>query len=465
MATIMKVKHSIIPFIPIVLAMVVLKIMSIFAVDSNGLLFGMNKISVSYLTVILALGLFVVCVFLNLFDRKTAPVYKVKKNYFSGIFAILFGIAVAGSSFITLMNTTKDNTDYYFMSIIVAAFSIPACIAFVIMSKAHFSGKTSVSGVSMLYIFPALWGCCALVYEFLSETKVSVSATDMTSLFCYIFITLYLFSYAMIVARVKGRNPVKACFIYGLPAIALSLSYGVYEIVTAVYENTGIQNIVIGAQFVIFAIYAVSFIIEMFTGTLTKDEVEIIDSLPEEEDTYENSYIKSGAYDELLKSSDDSNEKESDPSFDYLGDFVTGYKEDNDMQFSGQKPDMLDSVIMDSGSQKTPDLVEDILAQAAARRAQEQNNNTDENAEKANVTEASSAPLQKEAESDTEAKQEPVDEAKEKASVKVEPKPVLDQNSAEQVKTAENDLSSDDLISRDRLSQIDRLLAELEDKK
>lgn len=465
MATIMKVKHSIIPFIPIALAMVVLKIMSIFAVDSNGLLFGMNKISVSYLTVILALGLFVVCVFLNLFDRKTAPVYKVKKNYFSGIFAILFGIAVAGSSFITLMNTTKDNTDYYFMSIIVAAFSIPACIAFVIMSKAHFSGKTSVSGVSMLYIFPALWGCCALVYEFLSETKVSVSATDMTSLFCYIFITLYLFSYAMIVARVKGRNPVKACFIYGLPAIALSLSYGVYEIVTAVYENTGIQNIVIGAQFVIFAIYAVSFIIEMFTGTLTKDEVEIIDSLPEEEDTYENSYIKSGAYDELLKSSDDSNEKESDPSFDYLGDFVTGYKEDNDMQFSGQKPDMLDSVIMDSGSQKTPDLVEDILAQAAARRAQEQNNNADENAEKANVTEASSAPLQKEAESDTEAKQEPVDEAKEKASVKVEPKPVLDQNSAEQVKTVENDLSSDDLISRDRLSQIDRLLAELEDKK
>lgn len=465
MAVIMKVKHSIIPFIPIALAMVVLKIMSIFAVDSNGLLFGMNKISVSYLTVILALGLFVVCVFINLFDRKTAPVYKVKKNFFAGIFAILFGIAVAGSSFITLMNTTKDNTDYYFMSIIVAAFSIPACIAFVIMSKAHFSGKTSVSGVSMLYIFPALWGCCALVYEFLSETKVSVSATDMTSLFCYIFITLYLFSYAMIVARVKGRNPVKACFIYGLPAIALSLSYGVYEVVTSVYENTGIQNIVIGAQFVIFAIYAVSFIIEMFTGTLTKDEVEIIDSLPEEEDTYENSYIKSGAYDELLKSDgDNGGDDKSDSSFGYLGDFVTGYKEDNDVQFSGQKPDMLDSVIMDSGEQKVPDLVEDILAQVAERRAQEQNN-ADENAETANATEASSEPLQKEAESDTEAEQEPVNEAKEKASAKVEPKSVPDLNSAEQVKTAGNDLSSDDIIRRDRLSQIDRLLAELENKK
>lgn len=89
MAIIMKVKHSIIPFIPIALAMAVLKIMSIFAVDSNGLLFGMNKIGISYLTVLLALGLFVVCVLLNLFDRKTAPVYKVKKNYISGVFAIL----------------------------------------------------------------------------------------------------------------------------------------------------------------------------------------------------------------------------------------------------------------------------------------------------------------------------------------------------------------------------------------
>lgn len=363
------------------------------------------------------------------------------------------------------MNTSRDNSDYYFMSIILAAFSIPACIAFVIMSKAHFTGRTTVSGVSLLYIFPALWGCCALVYEFLTVTKVSVSATDLTSLFCCIFITLYLFSYAMILSRVKGRNPVKACFIYGLPAVALSLSYGVYEVVTAVYENTGVQTIVLGAQFVIFAVYAISFIIEMFTGTLTKDEVEIIDSLPEEEDTYENSYIKSGAYDELLKSDKSNDDSDKlDSSYGYLGDFVTGYQEDNDVQFSGQKPDVLDSVIMDSGSQKTPDLVEDILAQAAERRSVEQKNNEAKEETDNSVT-ANSEILQEEPKSDAAAVPKPVDEPKEEKAEIIEPMPTAEQKLAETAKTADNDLSSDDIISRDRLSQIDKLLAELENKK
>lgn len=39
----MKTKYSVIPFIPAVIAAIGLKIMSMFAVDGNGLLFGMNK--------------------------------------------------------------------------------------------------------------------------------------------------------------------------------------------------------------------------------------------------------------------------------------------------------------------------------------------------------------------------------------------------------------------------------------
>ena len=38
----MKTKYSVIPFIPAVIAAIGLKIMSMFAVDGNGLLFGMN---------------------------------------------------------------------------------------------------------------------------------------------------------------------------------------------------------------------------------------------------------------------------------------------------------------------------------------------------------------------------------------------------------------------------------------
>lgn len=78
----MKTKYSVIPFIPAVIAAIGLKIMSMFAVDGNGLLFGMNKSGINYFIIEIILGLFAVCVLINLFDRKTAPVYPVKEFCF-----------------------------------------------------------------------------------------------------------------------------------------------------------------------------------------------------------------------------------------------------------------------------------------------------------------------------------------------------------------------------------------------
>lgn len=452
----MKVKYSVIPFIPVAIAMVGLKIMSLFGLDSNGLLFGMNKTSVSYLVIGLALGLFVLCIFINILDRKTAPVYGVKKNFVSGVLAVFSGFAVAASSIISFLHTSPSNSDNYYMSLVVSLFSVFAGVALILMSKVHFIGKSTVSGISMMYIFPALWGCSCLVSEFLAATKVSISASDMTPLFCYIFVTLYLFSHAMIVSRIKGRNPVKACFVYGLPMVAVSLSYGIYVILTSSVENSGIHTIMVGVQFSALALYALSFIIEMFFGTLTKDEVEIIDTLPEEEDTYVNSYINSGSYDEILISdrkdseTNAANNDEIIPDLSGLDDFVMGYnEEDRDIVRMSNKSDVLDSVILDSGADKTPDLVEDIVATSDA----------DSKIEKTAAAnkKAVSGGKEKENVSETE-KAENTGSVNNTNSVSTE-KTV--QGTSDEI----SDSRDNDVISSDRLSQIDRLLKELEGKK
>lgn len=336
----MKVKYSVIPFILAVIATVGLKLMSIFGLDGSGMFLGMNKMGITYAVIGVTLALFLVCVIINIFDRKTAPVYPVKKNYLAGVFAVLAGVSVAGSAITTLLNTTNDS-EYYLMTVVCAALSIPAAIALILMSKVHFTGKSTVSGVSMLFIFPALWGCSELVSEFLVATKVSISASDMTPLFCYIFITLYYFSHSMIVSRIKGRNPVKACFIYGLPAVAISLSYGLYVIFTAMIEGALASQSLFGAELIIFSIYALSFIVEMTFNTYTKDEIEIIDGMPDDEDTYENSYVRSGGYDELVfaekkdaETAQKDEPKVSDkiPSITGLDDFVIGYGAEDDKE-------------------------------------------------------------------------------------------------------------------------------------
>lgn len=339
----MKVKYTLFPFVPFALAMIALKICEIFAVDSNGLLFGLTVTTVDYIVIGAAIALFVVCIIMNLFDKKTAPVYEVAKNPISGVLSVLSGIVTVGASvYAAVMCDTAQ--DYYIMSIVCALLSIPAAIAFFVMSKVHFAGKSPVSNISMLFIFPALWGCSELVYQFLRATKVSISASDMTPLFCFIFVTLYFFSHAMAVSKIKGRNPVKACFIYGLPMIAISLSYGAYSVLKPLTEGLNeYQTISNGAMFLILALYSLSFVIEVFVRSLTNDEVEIIDGMPIEDNAQEaqekakDDYTDNNAdYEDLVFSErgeddvDESGNSDYVTSYEGLNDFVMGYSDEDD---------------------------------------------------------------------------------------------------------------------------------------
>lgn len=489
----MKTKYSIIPFIPAVIAAVGLKIMSMFAMDGNGLLFGMNKSSINYCVIGISLGLFALCVLINLFDRRTAPVCPVKRNVVSGTLAILSGVAIVGSSFLTLLNTTAGNSEGYLLSILVALFSIPAAIAMVMISKVHFTGKTIVSNASMFFVFPALWGCCGLVSEFIAATKVSISASDMTPLFCYIFITLYLFSSSMVVSRVKGKNPVKACFIYGLPAATVSLAYGVGAVLTSSVENTGVSALVNGIMFIILAAYIVSFTVEMFTDCLTKAEVEIIDSLPEDEDTYENSYISSGGYDELVAS--DKKEDDvpaSDDSYEAvaqgLSDFVMGYDEEKYDDATIKNENINDGLVLGYGDENQTQLAEEIAAEPEKEKTAEP---VKENPVKP-VEKITAKPVKKTpAKSVKKITAKPVKESPAKSVEKITAKPA-EENSARSVKniSAEPEIHEEFKNARrintpekkpepikaeapvenfevtsDRMSEIDKLLKELEDKK
>lgn len=335
----MKIKNSLIPFIPITLLMIAVKLISLFGLDSDGLFLGMKGMTLTYIVIGLTLFLFLVCIVINIFDRKTAQVYAVRKNPLAGIFAVLSGLAVAASSIFSVVSTQSE-TEYYVMSLVTAALSIPAAIALIMMSKVHFVGKSTVSSVSLLYVFPSLWGCAELVTEFLNATKVSVSATDMTALFCYVFLTLYLFSHSMIVSKIKGRHPVKACFIYGLPAAAVSITFGIYEILYAsrAVENLGVSTILGGVQFLILGLYAIFFLVELSRNVLTKDEIEIVDSMPDDNDPNEESYASTAKYDDelVISQTENINDPYEDNISDYVAsaedvdDFIMGYEAEED---------------------------------------------------------------------------------------------------------------------------------------
>lgn len=304
----MKVKYSVIPFVPAFLAMMFFKLMSLVGSDGSGRFMGMDNTTITYVVLGITLGLFAVCILINLFDRKTAPVYPVKKNFVAGIFAVFAGLAMMAYSITTAVDAWQAGAsqEYKLLTTICAAFSLPAGISLALMSRIHFEGKSVVSSISMLYVFPSLWGCAELVNEFMQATKTSVSAKDLTRVICFVFIALFFFSSSMVVSRIKGRNPVKGVFIYGLPMAAVSLTFGIYELV-ALAEKSGVinsdltQNLIIAngagssdlinysialnaVMLIACAAYALVFIFELFCNSYTKDDIEIINDLPDEED-------------------------------------------------------------------------------------------------------------------------------------------------------------------------------------
>ena len=71
----MKVKYSVIPFVPAFLAMMFFKLMSLVGADGSGRFMGMDNTAVTYTVLGITLGLFAVCIIINLFDRKTLRVF------------------------------------------------------------------------------------------------------------------------------------------------------------------------------------------------------------------------------------------------------------------------------------------------------------------------------------------------------------------------------------------------------
>lgn len=302
----MKTKLCFIPFIPAALFMMFLKYKES-GLAAKETFMGLNSIQLSYLTIGVGVALFLVCVVINLFDKKTAQFYSLVKNPVSAIFAFLVGIIIACDGAFSIMNDVSSGTFSVF-PLIGSVFSIFAAVAFIYIASCHFSGKNCKNSMAVLILLPALWGCVKLLVSFLSYTTKSVLSTDMIGLICYVFITLFFFSSAMVLSNLEGRNPVKGCYIYGLPMIACLLAYSTKLIMKNVLAtgNFDIKELLLPTAFLSIAVYALAFLIELTLKCKTKDQILVVperDDLDEyqistvrEEVAFDENYDRNGDY-------------------------------------------------------------------------------------------------------------------------------------------------------------------------
>lgn len=277
----MRIKLSWVPFIPIAILSVFLRIYQVMFV-SNGVDTGF--LSDSALWVIYA-GLVVLLLLiigiLSLSDKKTSGIYNISKNFFAGLFAIITGALLCFGAGMEIMQVI-NNIDTYRL-LFDSVFSIAGGIVFMIVGISSISGSNKLKNARGVLLLPPVWCCVRLMTTFIDYSHKAPNSIDMTDIFILAFMTLFVFAATMIYGNVQGKNPVKAAFLYGLPGIAVTFAYSAVSIVQQILSgqgfvfvsNTqGVSNINT-IQYLALALYAMFFIIELTTKARVKVDDEI----------------------------------------------------------------------------------------------------------------------------------------------------------------------------------------------
>lgn len=276
-------KLSWIAFLPFTLMAIAIKVIQLSFLDANGTFMGINNLTLSYIAIACALVILLLAFIFCAIDKKTAQVYLLNRNIFAGIVGLLFSIVLAcdgaNKAFVAM-----KTLEFSALDIANIVLTILCAIVFVVLGLNHFVGNGGVRGLSVFYLIPSLWAALKLVSCFLEFTTVSIAVTDVTVLVCYIFITLFLFNYAMIVSLLHGKSPVKATFIYGMPAVTMLLSYSVYELANIIRAGAmaDIFSNVEVVELALLGIYILAFVIEVTACVCTKDEIELVDEVDED---------------------------------------------------------------------------------------------------------------------------------------------------------------------------------------
>lgn len=265
----LKTKLMWIPFIPLFVGGVLLRVYQAMFDPKGadtGLMSG-GAITLGFAAIIIVMIL--VLAVMSRLDRRTSAYYEIKKNVPAGIFAIAAGAFLFSDAVTSVMGGMD-------ISIIVdALMSTIGGIAIIVLGISSLSGNNKAKDMSGFMVMPALWGFARTFLTFLSDTTIASESRDMTDLVYMVLMTLFLFNCSMVYINLKGRHAVKACFIYGLPAIMVNTAYTLSHTIWQMKSDTFsfIEN-VRTYEFFALSLFALFFLIELSRGAYERSDKE-----------------------------------------------------------------------------------------------------------------------------------------------------------------------------------------------
>lgn len=364
----MKSKLSWIPFIPIVFAAVFLRVYQVLFVDSGVDKGFLNSGAISLIFVGSIILLVILLAVLCAADKKTSPVYRTGRNVFAGIFAMLSGVLLLTDAFMLFKGMADSGNAL--SAFINGVFTVLGGVMIFVMGLSSLTGKNLTKKVQFLMLLPAIWSAARLIITFLSYTTISVNAKDMSDLVYMVFTTLFLFNASMVYIGLKSKNPVKACFLYGLPAVVVVFAYTGAWVSSTIHNGQPVHffsNIEM-FEYLALALYIIFFLVELTARAEEKASLVEAETgetaveagvLPETHENQRESLIHTPQDPETLKAQRIMEKVEAaekkEETLDYSGycdskDFDNKEQDSSDLSDYASKLDDIDRLILEISS-------------------------------------------------------------------------------------------------------------------
>ena len=274
----MKSKLSWIPFIPLALLACFLKLAQ--GLLPEGTILGLSNLVLEYLYLGCAALILIFAFLFTLIDKKIASYYLPHRNFPAGILGLVLALLLAADGANTLFHSFSSGI-IDVLGVIGAVLSLLSAIVFIVLGLNHSFRYKEGKQFSLLNILPALFFAIRMILSFVSFTTISIRLADVSSLICYALATMFFYNYALMLSLTKAKRAVKNCFIYGLPAVAVMLPYGIYRLMFAFNSEIIMDNIQ-PLEISLLGLYILCILIEISVFVRRQDEIEfVIDDIPQ----------------------------------------------------------------------------------------------------------------------------------------------------------------------------------------
>ena len=274
----MRSKLSWVTFIPLTLVACFFKIAKY--IMPQGAVFGLSDLVMDYIS----LGAIVLILLFSLLfcaiDKKISTYYLPRRNFVAGVIALALALIFAGEGANGIYHIIATG-DVVALKLIDSILLLISAVIFVVLGLTNLLRERDNKQFVLFGIVPALFFAERMIACFVDFTTISLRLADVPKIACYIFATLFFFNYAVTLSLTKTKNAVKSCFIFGFPATAALLIYGISKLVFEPDTQILVNNAE-PLEMVLTAAYILSFLIELTMFVRDKDSVQIVDDDYEE---------------------------------------------------------------------------------------------------------------------------------------------------------------------------------------